>query len=96
VDSRARHTILGGASMADPMGLDVSNIRVSTALVANPRGGSAVKQYTVTYNIGGHGPFSDTYTAAEYSEAAVKAGIQKEVATLRGVAMAAQSGELHG
>lgn len=80
----------------DPMGLKVSNIRVSTALVANPRGGGAIKQYSVSYQIGGHGPFTDTYTQAEYSEAAVKAGINKEIATLRGVAQAAQSGELNG
>ena len=82
--------------MADPLGLDIANIKVSTAMIQNPRGSGAVKQYTVTYNIGGHGPFADTYIGSEYTADAVKKGMLKEVQALRDVAMAAGSGELNG
>jgi hypothetical protein len=43
----------------------------------------ADKVTIVSYTVGTHGPFQDTYKGAEYSEAAAKAGIEKRVAGLR-------------
>jgi hypothetical protein len=69
--------------MPDPLGLDVKNVQVATRTVANPGGQGSSKQYVVSYNIGTHGPFQDTYSATDYTADNVKANIHKQVQILR-------------
>ena len=78
--------------MADPTGLTEQNVKVATRLQADPQTGKTSKIYTVSYNVGTHGPFEDTYAQAQYTSDAVKAGIAKQVQTLREVTQAVNGG----
>ena len=78
--------------MADPTGLTVQNLKVSTRLQADPQTGKTSKVYTVSYNVGSHGPFEDVYTGSGYTSDAVKAGIAKQVQTLREVTSVVSGG----
>jgi hypothetical protein len=71
--------------MADPMGLDVSNIKVGTRTVIDPGTHAAVKKYVVSYMVGAHGPFEHEFTQAQYSQPNVTAAINAQVATLRAI-----------
>lgn len=82
--------------MADPAGLDVNNVQVKQLTVLNPANGKSQVQHQVTYHIGNHGPFTDTYGPGQFTADAVKAGMNKNIATLRDITTAATTGQLNG
>ena len=77
--------------MADPQGLDVTGLKVGTRTVGDPQTGKIVKEHTVAYMVGAHGPFEDTYPAGKFTPEAAKAGIDKTVAGIRQLTTAVQS-----
>jgi hypothetical protein len=89
---RARTRGGGGDIMSDILNLNATNIKVGTRVVVDPQTRVASKIYTVTYMIGAHGPFEDTYTQSAYTHDAVIAGINKQIQTLRSIT-AAQIGQ---
>ena len=77
--------------MADPDGLDVTNLKITTWLAPLPTGGPPVKQNVVTYNVGPHGPFEDCYAPAQFTEANVKQAITQQVQKVRAIAQVAKT-----
>jgi len=82
--------------MADPEDLTPQNVKVGTRTVVDPQTRAMTKQYTVTYMVGAHGPFEDTYTQANYTHANVLAGINKQVQTLRSISAGVQQVSTNG
>ncbi len=74
--------------MPDPDGLDVTNLKITTRAAPGPSGGAMVKHHVVTYNVGVHGPFEDTYAPGTFTADGVKAAVSKQVQAIRQIVQA--------
>jgi hypothetical protein len=81
--------------MADVLGLNVTNLKVQSRTVTDPTTRVSSRQYVVSYMVGSHGPFEDTFTGKDYTHENVTAAINKQVQTLRSIT-AAQIGTAQG
>ena len=70
----------------DPQGLDVHDVTSKQVPIVNRQTGQMMMAYQVTYSIGAHGPFTDTYPPGTYTKDAVVANIQRQIQILRQVA----------
>jgi len=79
--------------MADPAEFQVHQVRVTQQAVLSPRNNTIQNVHHVSYMVGDHGPFTDTYPPGAYNSASVVANMQKQVSELREISVfSARSG----